>query len=131
MNFTSNIDFTHLDTSIISDYTTYNTPTPITINNLNNLNNLNNRYYSNIYNSYDYNSKINDRVINIEELMTLDKEKRKLIFDIYDKFINETNNDIKDLYLRTLESYNFFINKLNLERKYKINKVFKDDDKRD
>ncbi len=67
-----------------------------------------------------------DKVLDIEKLSSYTEEKRKMIFDIFMKYIECTLQQEKTLLYNTLEHYHIIVDKKVLSRKTKISSLFPD-----
>ena len=83
---------------------------------------------SNIFSGYSYSSissfvslyDFDDKTIDLEKLLSFDEDKRKLVLDLFYKFIDCSDSNSKKLMYNTLETYNLFIDRKFLQRKIKI-----------
>lgn len=76
----------------------------------------------------NFNFKSENMAIDIEKIMEFEIKKRELLERILERFISESDYNMKELLYNTLDSYGLITDKKTLERRSKISGVFGDDE---
>lgn len=94
-------------------------------------------FTSSNYGNIDYTSYSNfeldgdNLAIDIEKLFKYPENKKDMLKEIINNFVNESDHNIKRMLFNTLNSYSLFIDKKMLERKVKISNTLSDIEQED